>query len=178
MLLLLINLLLCFLFFCFVPCLLCLSFGHFFFLVSYHLSIFHLWPLRWTMTVTGVHEINSLWNTGQLLGIWAFSFFLFSTSPAAKNFLRACVLSHVRLWNLIDGSQPGSSVHGNFQARVLEWIAVPTPGDIPNPGIEPHSLRQQVDSLPLRHLGRYLILVRDYTGFAWVCFAFIWPFPN
>ena len=75
MLLLLINLLLCFLFFCFVPCLLCVSFGHFFFLVSYHLSTFHLWPLRWMMTVTGVHEVNSLWNTGQLLGIWAFSFF-------------------------------------------------------------------------------------------------------
>ena len=75
MLLLLINLLLCFLFFCFVPCLLCVSFGHFFFLVSYHLSTFHLWPLRWMMTVTGVHEVNSLWNTGQLLGIWAFSSF-------------------------------------------------------------------------------------------------------
>ena len=31
---------------------------------------------------------------------------------------------------------PGSSVHGIFQARVLEWVAIPTPGDLPNPGIE------------------------------------------
>ena len=30
------------------------------------------------------------------------------------------VLSHVQLGNLMEGSQPGSSVHGIFQARILE----------------------------------------------------------
>ena len=25
----------------------------------------------------------------------------------------------------IDGSLPGSSIHGIFQARVLEWVAIP-----------------------------------------------------
>ena len=35
---------------------------------------------------------------------------------------------------------PGSSVHGILQARVLEWIAILPPGDLPNPGIEPMSL--------------------------------------
>ena len=29
------------------------------------------------------------------------------------------------LCNPVDYSQPGSSVHGGFQARVLEWVAVP-----------------------------------------------------
>ena len=33
-------------------------------------------------------------------------------------------------------SPPGSSVHGIFQARILELLAFPTPGDLPVPGIE------------------------------------------
>ena len=35
---------------------------------------------------------------------------------------------------------PGSSVHGIFQARILEWVAFPSPGDLPDPGIKPRSL--------------------------------------
>ena len=35
-----------------------------------------------------------------------------------------------------DCSLPGSSVHGIFQARVLEWVPLPPPEDRPNPGIE------------------------------------------
>ena len=34
----------------------------------------------------------------------------------------------------------GSSVHGIFQARILEWIAISYPGDLPDPGIKPTSL--------------------------------------
>ncbi|KAB0355824.1 hypothetical protein FD755_021765 [Muntiacus reevesi] len=30
-----------------------------------------------------------------------------------------------------------SSVHGVFQARILQWGSIPSPGDLPNPGIEP-----------------------------------------
>ena len=33
-------------------------------------------------------------------------------------------LSRVRLRNPTDCSLPGSSIHGIFQARVLEWVAV------------------------------------------------------
>ena len=69
----------------------------FFFLVSYHLSTFHLWPLRWMMTVTGVHEVNSLWNTGQLLGIWAFSFFS-SLPHLLQRMFGVHVCCHVRLF--------------------------------------------------------------------------------
>ena len=42
------------------------------------------------------------------------------------------------LYNPTDCSPPGSSVHGIFQAKVLEWVA-PSPGDLPDPGIEPGS---------------------------------------
>ena len=37
----------------------------------------------------------------------------------------------------IDHSPAGFSVHGVFQARILEWVTIPTSGDLPNPGIEP-----------------------------------------
>ena len=51
---------------------------------------------------------------------------------------------------------PGSSVHGILQARVLDWVAIPSPGDLPDPGIEPASLRSPalwVASSPLSHQG-------------------------
>ena len=36
-----------------------------------------------------------------------------------------------------DYSLPGSSVHMVFQARILEWVAISSLGDILNPGIKP-----------------------------------------
>ena len=49
--------------------------------------------------------------------------------------------SHVRLfvtpWTV---SLPGSSVRGILQVRLLEWVACPLTGDLPDPGIEPASL--------------------------------------
>ena len=40
----------------------------------------------------------------------------------------------------MDCSLPGSSAHGIFKARVVEFIAISyTPGDLPDPGIEPCS---------------------------------------
>ena len=46
-----------------------------------------------------------------------------------------------------DCSPPGSSVHGILQARILEWVASPPPGDLPNPGIEPRYPALQAESL-------------------------------
>ena len=42
---------------------------------------------------------------------------------------------------------PGSSLHGILQEIILEWVAMPSSRDLPNPGIEPRSLALQVDSL-------------------------------
>ena len=33
--------------------------------------------------------------------------------------------SCLTLWNPMDTSPPGSSVHGSLQARILEWVAMP-----------------------------------------------------
>ena len=50
----------------------------------------------------------------------------------------ACLVTQSRptLCNSVDCSPPGSSVHGFLQARILEWIACPPPGDLPNLGVE------------------------------------------
>ena len=39
----------------------------------------------------------------------------------------------------VDCSPPGSSVHGISQERMLEGVAIPSPGHLPNPGIKPAS---------------------------------------
>ena len=44
------------------------------------------------------------------------------------------------LCNLMDYSLPGSSVHGIFQARILEWVAISFPKHLPDTGIKLMSL--------------------------------------
>ena len=48
----------------------------------------------------------------------------------------------------MDCNLPGSSIHGIFQARVLEWVDISSPGDLPGPGIEPRFPALQADTLP------------------------------
>ena len=51
----------------------------------------------------------------------------------------------------MDYSPPGPAVYEILQARILEWVAMPSPGDLPNPGIEPMSPVSptlQADALP------------------------------
>ena len=40
----------------------------------------------------------------------------------------------------MDRSSPGSSVHGIFQVRILEWVTISFSRDLLNPGIELESL--------------------------------------
>ena len=58
------------------------------------------------------------------------------------------------LCNLVDCSPPGSSVHGVFQARVLEWVAISFSGDLPDPGTGPRSPVSQADALPSEPPGK------------------------
>ena len=46
--------------------------------------------------------------------------------------------------NLMDGSPPGSSVHGVSQARTQEWVAISSCRDLSDPGIVPSPLRSPV----------------------------------
>ena len=53
----------------------------------------------------------------------------------------------------MDCSLPGSFVHGILQARILEY---PSPGDLPDPGMELGSPALQADSLLSETHGRPL----------------------
>ena len=46
------------------------------------------------------------------------------------------------------------TVCGIVQARILEWVTFPSPGDLPNPGIEPRSPTLQAHSLPAKPQGK------------------------
>ena len=50
---------------------------------------------------------------------------------------------------------PGSTVHGITQARILKWVAIPSPGDLPDPGIKPAS-QDSLPLAPLRKPGHYV----------------------
>ena len=50
-----------------------------------------------------------------------------------------CAQLYPTLCNPVDCSLPGFSVHRILQARILEWLLFPSPGDLPNPGLEPTS---------------------------------------
>ena len=51
------------------------------------------------------------------------------------------------LFDPIDYSPPGSSVHGIIQTRIWSGLPFPSPGDIPDPGIKSRFPTLQTDSL-------------------------------
>ena len=58
-------------------------------------------------------------------------------------------LSHAQLFcNVMDWSPPGFSVHDIFRQEYWWWWPFPSPGDLPNPWIEPMT-PWQLNSLPL-----------------------------
>ena len=69
----------------------------------------------------------------------------------------------------MDCSPPGSSIHGLLQTRILEWVAIPSCRDLPNPGMEtasPVTPELQADSLLLSHgeLGQAESLCQLYNN--------------
>ena len=59
--------------------------------------------------------------------------------------LCVCILSKspqlcLILCNTMDSSLSVSFIHGILQARMLEWVGMPSPGDLPDSGIETVSL--------------------------------------
>ena len=47
---------------------------------------------------------------------------------------------------------------GILQARILKWVAIHPPGDLPNPGIKPRSPALQADPLPTEPPGNPTLL--------------------
>ena len=63
-------------------------------------------------------------------------------------------LSRVRLCDPTDYSLPGSSIHGLFQARIVEWVAISfTRGFFPTQGLNPGLLHCRQTLYGLSHQG-------------------------
>ena len=58
------------------------------------------------------------------------------------------------LYNPVDCSPPGSSVHEILQAKYWSGLPCPPPGDLSIPGIKPRSPALQADSLPSEPPGK------------------------
>ena len=67
----------------------------------------------------------------------------------------------------IDHCHPGSSVHGIFQARILEWVAMPSSRYLSAQGSNPHLLY-------LLHCRQILYLL-SHQGSSWLCRLFAAP---
>ena len=76
------------------------------------------------------------------------------TDCFARSIVCMCLVAQLcpTLGNPMDCSPPGSSVHGIFQQEYWSGLPFPSPGDLPNPGINPASLTSPAlagGSLPL-----------------------------
>ena len=63
--------------------------------------------------------------------------------------------SCLTLCNPMDCSLPGSSVHGFSRQEYWSGLPFPSPGDLPDPGIEPGSPAFQADTLTCEPLNIY-----------------------
>ena len=118
--------------------------------IATHSSIL-AWRIPWTEEPGGLQIMQRVGHD------WATSL---SLSPFIEHlYVRSCVCGLVTqlcptLCNPIDCSPPGSSVYIGFSRQEC-WSGLPfsSPGDLPNPGIEPRSSALQADSLPSEHQG-------------------------
>ena len=82
----------------------------------------------------------------------------FLTSPGGGGLVaKSCPT----LFDPMDCSLPGFSVHGILQAIILEWVAIPFSRDLPDPGIEPRFPALQADSLPSEPPGKPSIILNQ-----------------
>ena len=68
------------------------------------------------------------------------------------------------LWDPTHCILPDSSVHGILHARILEWVTIPSPGDLFDPEIKPRSPAWQADSLPSEPPGKTKTINRSFEN--------------
>ena len=95
--------------------------------ISFEIIIrFFLWFLKWCITVIGLQILNHpvSWHKSHLI-------FIFWPYGMAYGILFPCVCARLSqlcltLCDPIDCSPPGSSFHEILQARILQWVAMPS----------------------------------------------------
>ena len=90
---------------------------------------------------------------------------LASLSPGSISSCCHCLVAQScpTLCNTVDCNTPYSSVHGFPRQEYWSGLPFPSPGDRPNPGIEPMSPALQVDSLPLSYQGSLELAVSEHN---------------
>ena len=78
-----------------------------------------------------------------------------TSQPQSFGFVCLVAQSHLTLCNPMDCSRLGSSVHGFSRKEYLSGLPFPSPGDLPDPGIEPGPPALQVDSLSSEPPGKF-----------------------
>ena len=63
-----------------------------------------------------------------------------TAAAAAAKSLQSCPT----LCDPMDCSLPGSAIHGIFQARVPEWVPLPSPADMTNKGLISRTYKELV----------------------------------
>ena len=61
--------------------------------------------------------------------------------------------SSLTLCDPMDLRSPGSTIHGIFQTRIFEWVAIPFSRSLPNAGIELRSTHFRQSLYHLSHQG-------------------------
>ena len=102
------------------------------------------------MTAVTWRSTQSLLSLSLILYFLSFFFFLNSVGQSC-----------LPLWDPIHCSPLGSSLHGISQAKILEWVAIPSSRRPSQPRDQTHLLHWQADSLPLSHQGSTL------SGLVW-----------
>ena len=91
--------------------------------ISHHLLVCFSFPML-TIVLWRLRRILS-WILSALSKVLCeFCTKCFHVTEKATLLMCVCVLSSVWLCDLTDCRLPGSSVHGIFQARILEWLAI------------------------------------------------------
>ena len=101
-----------------------------------------------------MYVISNLFKTLEpKLDMIMYPYYWVCTCSVTKAYLIFC--------DCIDCTLPGFSVHGISQSRILEWVAISSSRDLPNPEIKSSQICLSTalqDSLPLSHLGSPSIL--------------------
>ena len=118
------------------------------------------------MSIRLSHIIIISFNYSRSLMCFSLSFFLIHLFFIIILCVLSC-FSHAQLCESMNCSPPGSSVHGIFQERVLEWVAMPFSRGSPWPRIKSRSPASQADSLWSEPPGKPLLIILSsyYTHF-------------
>ena len=114
--------------------------------------------------LTGIHVMYSVkflnWNPGLCMDLNYIFFDMVSWNWAweYKISMDKTLLSWKWKWKLLKCltlcDPMDYTVNRILRARILEWVAFPFPGDLPNPWIKPGSLTVQADSLSAEPQGK------------------------